>query len=80
MVIDVCRSEATQFGFAISWSNTKTYEEIETDEERWLYLLKHAGKADSLPDFGDPVIAKAIERLLVKNVSEKSLKEQASDR
>ena len=58
---------------------TKTYEEIETDEERWLYLLKHAGKADSLPDFGDPVIAKAIERLLVKNVSEKSLKEQASD-
>ena len=58
---------------------TKTYEEIETDEERWLYLLKHAGKADSLPDFGDPVIAKAIERLLVKNVSEKSLKEQAND-
>lgn len=58
---------------------TKTYEEIETDEERWLYLLKHAGKANRLPDFGDPVIAKAIERLLVKNVSEKSLKEQASD-
>ena len=58
---------------------TKTYEEIETDEERWLYLLKHAGKEDSLPNFGDPVIAKAIERLLIKNVSEKSLKEQASD-
>ena len=50
--------------------------QVKTDEERWLFLLKHAGKAQSLPDFGDETIAKAICRILVDNASETLLKEQ----
>lgn len=58
---------------------SKTSEEIKTGEDRWLYLLKHAGAAESLPDFNDDVIAKAIKRLLVNNAPEKLLKDQAVD-
>ena len=57
----------------------KPYEEIKTAEDRWLYLLKHAGTAESLPDFKDGIIAKAINRLLVDKASDKLLKEQAKD-
>ena len=57
----------------------KTFEEIVTAEERWLYLLKHAGKAEKLPDFNDSVIAKAIHRILVNRASEKLIKDQAND-
>ena len=57
----------------------KPYEEIKTAEDRWLYLLKHAGTAENLPDFKDGIIAKAINRLLVDKASEKLLKEQAKD-
>jgi predicted transposase/invertase (TIGR01784 family) len=57
----------------------KPLEEIKTNEDRWLYLLKHAGKAESLPDFGNDIIAKAIRRILVKAAPEKLLKEQAND-
>ena len=49
---------------------------IKTDEERWLFLLKHAGSAQSLPDFGDETIAKAISRILVNTASEALLREQ----
>lgn len=56
-----------------------TRDQIRTDEERWLYLLKTAGASDNLPDFGDRVIANAIKRLLVKNASEKLLREQAKN-
>ena len=57
----------------------KTLDEVRTVEDRWLYLLKHAGSADSLPDFDDEIIATAINRLLVKNAPEKLLKEQAKN-
>ena len=57
----------------------KPYEEIKTAEDRWLYLLKHAGTAESLPDFKDDIIAKAINRLRVDKASDKLLKEQAKD-
>lgn len=50
--------------------------QVKTDEERWLFLLKHAGSAQSLPDFGDETIAKAIRRILVNNASETLLREQ----
>ena len=50
-----------------------------TAEDRWLYLLKHAGKAEKLPDFNDSVIAKAIHRILVNRASEKLIKDQAND-
>ena len=54
-------------------------EKICTDEQRWLYLLKTAGKSDCLPDFGDRVIAAAIRRILVKNASEQLLRDQAKN-
>ena len=57
----------------------KPYEKIETAEDRWLYLLKHAGNAENLPDFDDSVIAKAIHRILVDKASEKLIKDQAND-
>ena len=57
----------------------KTIEEIVTAEDRWLYLLKHAGKAEKLPNFNDFVIAKAIHRILVNRASEKLIKDQAND-
>lgn len=56
---------------------TKALENLENDEDRWLYLLKHAGAAESLPDFNNDVIAKAINRLLVNKASDKLIKEQA---
>ncbi len=58
---------------------TKTIDEVKTVEERWLYLLKHAGTAESLPDFNDDVIAKAIDRLLVNHASNKDLEKQAAN-
>lgn len=57
----------------------KLYEEIKIAEDRWLYLLKHAGTAESLPDFKDDIIARAINRLRVDKASDKLLKEQAKD-
>lgn len=57
----------------------KTLDEIQTDEDRWLYLLKNAGSSNELPDFDDDVIAQAIKRLLVKTASETLLKEQAKN-
>lgn len=58
---------------------TKSFDELENDEERWLYLLKHMGKSETLPDFHDDIIDRAIGRLLVKNASDKLLKEQAAN-
>ena len=46
-------------------------------EDRWLYLLKHAGAADTLPDFDDDVISRAIKRIMVKNAPDGLIKEQA---
>ena len=57
----------------------KTLDSVQTTEDRWLYLLKHAGKADDLPDFGDDVISQAIKRILVEKASDKLIKEQARD-
>ena len=57
----------------------KTLDDVQTDEDRWLYLLKNAGSSNELPDFDDDVIAQAIKRLLVKTASETLLKEQAKN-
>ena len=58
---------------------TKSLENIKSDEDRWLYLLKNAGKSNNLPDFSNDIIAKAIKRILVGNVSEDLLKQQATN-
>jgi len=57
----------------------KTLDDIRTDEDRWLYLLKNAGSSNDLPDFNDNVIAQAIKRLLVRTAPETLLKEQAKN-
>ena len=54
----------------------KSEAQVKTDEDRWLFLLKHAGTAQSLPDFGDETIAKSIRRILVNHASETLLREQ----
>ena len=58
---------------------SKTLDSVQTTEDRWLYLLKHAGRADDLPDFGDDVLSQAIKRILVEKASDKLIKEQARD-
>ena len=58
---------------------SKTLDSVQTTEDRWLYLLKYAGRADDLPDFGDDVISQAIKRILVEKASDKLIKEQARD-
>lgn len=58
---------------------SKTLDSVQTTEDRWLYLLKHAGKADDLPDFGDDAISQAIKRILVERAPDKLIKEQARD-
>ncbi|WP_458451042.1 Rpn family recombination-promoting nuclease/putative transposase [Fibrobacter sp.] len=58
---------------------TKSLENIKSDEDRWLYLLKNAGKSNNLPDFSNDIIAKAIKRILVGNVSEDLLRQQATN-
>ncbi len=58
---------------------SKTLDSVQTTEDRWLYLLKHAGRADDLPDFGDEVISQAIKRILVEKASDRLIKEQARD-
>ena len=57
----------------------KPYEDIVTAEDRWFFLLKHAGKSENLPDFNDSVIAKAIYRILVDKASKKLIMDQAND-
>ena len=44
---------------------SKTLEEIEGPEERWLYLLKNAGQGKQLPDFGNGAFESALERIRV---------------
>ena len=44
---------------------SKTLEEIEGPEERWLYLLKNAGQGSQLPDFGNDAFESALERIRV---------------
>ena len=44
---------------------TKTADELETIEDKWLYLLKHAGSSDRLPAFNDNVLDDAVARITV---------------
>lgn len=44
---------------------TKTVDELETIEDKWLYLLKHAGSSDRLPAFNDDVLDDAVARITV---------------
>jgi len=54
---------------------TKTAEELETIEDKWLYLLKHAGSSDKLPTFNDEVLDDAVARITVDPGKDKELLE-----
>ena len=54
---------------------TKTVDELETIEDKWLYLLKHAGSSDKLPKFNDDVLDDAVARITVDLGRDKELLE-----
>lgn len=53
--------------------------ELDSDEKRWLYLLKHAGVQESLPDFEDEVFSRALRRICVGKADAQLLKDQANN-
>lgn len=54
---------------------TKTADELVTIEDKWLYLLKHAGSSDKLPTFNDEVLDDAVARITVDPGKDKELLE-----
>ena len=56
----------------------KKYEQLETDEDRWLYILKNAGSSRSSIKFGNPAIEDALRRIECGMASEELLIRQAN--
>ncbi|MBR6448651.1 MAG: PD-(D/E)XK nuclease family transposase [Fibrobacter sp.] len=56
----------------------KKFEELESDEERWLYILKNAGSSRSSIKFGKPAIEDALRRIECGTASEELLIRQAN--
>ena len=54
---------------------TKTADELETIEDKWLYLLKHAESSNKLPAFNDRVLDDAVARITVDPGKDKELLE-----
>ena len=53
----------------------KTADELVTIEDKWLYLLMHAGSSDKLPTFNDRVLDDAVARITVDPGKDKELLE-----
>ena len=56
----------------------KKFEELETDEDRWLYILKNAGSSRSSIKIGNPTIEDALRRIECGTASEELLIRQAN--
>ena len=56
----------------------KKFAELESDEDRWLYILKNAGSSRSLIKFDNPAIEDALRRIECGTVSEELLIRQAN--
>ena len=56
----------------------KKFEELESDEDRWLYILKNAGSSRSSIKFGNPAIEDALRRIECGTASEELLIRQAN--
>ena len=56
----------------------KKFAELESDEDRWLYILKNAGSSRSLIKFDNPAIEAALRRIECGTVSEELLIRQAN--
>ena len=57
---------------------SKKYEQLESDEDRWLYILKNAGTSRSSLKFDNPAIEDALRRIECGTVSEELLIRQAN--
>ena len=56
----------------------KKFEKLESDEDRWLYILKNAGSSRSSIKFGNPAIEDALRRIECGTASEELLIRQAN--
>ena len=56
----------------------KKYEQLQSDEDRWLYILKNAGSSRSSIKFGNPAIEDALRRIECGTASEELLIRQAN--
>jgi hypothetical protein len=56
----------------------KKFEELESDEDRWLYILKNAGSSRTPLKFDDPAFEEALGRIECENASEELLTRQAN--
>lgn len=55
----------------------KCFEELENDEDRWLYLLKNAGIAkEEFPKFNNPAIDDAVARIRISEVDDETREAQ----
>lgn len=51
---------------------------VNSREDLWLFLLTQAGNLDELPEYDDPIISGAIDRIRVDNASRELLEKQES--
>lgn len=59
----------------------KSFEELENDEDRWLYLLKNAGGATAeLPSFNDAAIDDAVARIRISKTDDETKEAQVACR
>ena len=58
----------------------KPKDKLETDEDRWLYILKNAGSSNSLPEFDNPTFEEALRRIECDTASDELLIRQANMR
>ena len=59
----------------------KSFEELENDEDRWLYLLKNAGSAkEELPKFGDAALDDAVARIHISETDNETKESQVTCR
>ena len=58
----------------------KPKDKLETDEDRWLYILKNAGSSSSLPEFDNPTFEEALRRIECDTASDELLIRQANVR
>ena len=56
----------------------KPKDKLETDEDRWLYILKNAGSSSSLPEFENPTFEDALRRIECDTASDELLIRQAN--
>ena len=56
----------------------KPKDKLETDEDRWLYILKNAGSSRSLPEFDNPTFDDALRRIECDSASDELLIKQAN--